>query len=61
MEVTKEENKSMYQILITTICRGEISTTIAKVHTEKEANEMVERVENMKPREMFMHYADRLN
>ena len=57
----QEENKSMYQILITSIYQGTVSTTVAEVATEKEADTMVDRIEKMPKREFVSHHADRLN
>lgn len=57
----QEQNKSMFQILITSIYQGNISTVVTEVSTEKEANEMVDRIEKMPKREFVSHHADRLN
>jgi hypothetical protein len=62
MNLEKQElNKSMFQILITSIYSGKISTAVAQVATAKEADEMVDRIEKMRPREFVSHHADRLN
>jgi hypothetical protein len=57
----QEQNKSMFQILITSIYQGRLSTAVAEVATEKEADEMVVRIEKMPKREFVSHHADRLN